>query len=371
MSSSTAHPSWIEIDLDQFQKNLAAVRQRIGFRLLCLPVKANAYGHGLVPMSLAAQQMGVDMLAVSCLKEGVQLRQAGIHKPILVFGAIHEDQVDDLIDHNLEFSISSHFKADLVAQKIRGRRCRVHLEVDTGMHRTGVRPATALTLFEKLSRNQAFEIAGVYSHLATADVADDPFAKEQIKTFRALREQMGGEGILWHLANSGGVYFYPESYFDMVRPGLLCYGLMPDGQEDLEIKPIFSLRAHVSYFKVVAADQGISYGHIYRTKQQTRIVTVPVGYGDGYPRALSNNATVFIRGKGYPIAGKICMDQFMVDIGNDEAYVGEEVILMDGGVNNAVSLWHLARLAGVDPREILCRFNDRTPRIYKRKSSPK
>jgi alanine racemase len=371
MSSSTAHPSWIEVDFDQFQKNLTAVRRRIGSRLLCLPVKANAYGHGLVAVSLAAEEMGVDMLAVSCLKEGVQLRQAGIRKPILVFGAIHEDQVDDLIDHDLEFSISSHFKADLVAHKIGSRRCRVHLEVDTGMHRTGVRPATALTLFEKLSRNKAFEIAGVYSHLATADGPDDPFAKEQIQTFQTLRGQIGEEGMIWHLANSGGVYFYPESYFDMVRPGLLCYGLIPDGKEDVIIRPIFTLKARVSYFKVVAADQGISYGHIYRTKRQTRIVTVPVGYGDGYPRALSNRATVLIRGKIYPIAGRICMDQFMVDIGNDEAYVGEEVTLIDGGENNAVSLWHLACLAGVDPREIMCRFNDRTPRIYKRKSSPK
>jgi alanine racemase len=226
-------------------------------------------------------------------------------------------------------------------------------------------------LFEKLSRNSAFEIAGVYSHLATADGPGDPFAIEQIQTFEALRRQIGGEGIVWHLANSGGVYFYPESYFDMVRPGLLCYGLMPDGQEHGEIKPIFSLKARISYFKVVAADQGISYGHLYRTKNQTRIVTVPIGYGDGYPRALSNSATVLIRGKHYPIAGRICMDQFMVDIGQGEAYVGEEVTLIDCEPDSAVSLSRLACLAGVDPREIVCRFNDRTPRVYKRKSSPK
>lgn len=358
------HPAWVEINLDQFQQNMSAIRHRIGSRLLCLPVKANAYGHGLVPMSLAAQEIGVDVLAVSCLKEGVLLRQAGIHKPILVFGAIHEDQIDALIDHNLEFSISSHYKADLVAQKIRGRRAKIHLEVDTGMHRTGVRPETALSLYEKLKMQNAFEIRGIYSHLATADEPDDPMARMQILSFAALRQQIPEKGIVWHLANSGGVYHYPDSYFDMVRPGLLCYGLTPNGFEDPEIRPIFSLKARISYFKVVAADQGISYGHMYRTKTQTRIVTVPVGYGDGYPRALSNVAEVIIRSKHYPIAGQICMDQFMVDIGNDEAYVGDEVTLIDCEPNSPTSLWDLARLAKVDPREILCRFNDRVTRIY-------
>jgi alanine racemase len=360
------HPAWLEIDLDQFHKNLQAIRRRIGTSLLCLPVKANAYGHGLVPISLAAQEMGVDVLAVSCLKEGISLRKAGIEIPILVLGAIHENQIDALIDYNLEFSISSQYKADLVEEKARGRKCRIHLEVDTGMQRTGVRPETALVLLDRLRQKSHFVVAGVYSHLATADVPNDPFAFAQIAAFERLRAKVAGEGIVWHLANSGGVYFYPDSYFDMVRPGLLCYGLTPDGSEDFAIRPIISLKARISYFKVVAAGQGISYGHLYRTKGQTRIVTVPIGYGDGYPRALSNVAEVSIRGKFYPIAGRICMDQFMVDIGMDEAYVGDEVVLIDGEPQSPIALHNLARLAGVDPREIICRFNDRAERVYKR-----
>ena len=362
MRTTPAHPAWIEIDLVQFHKNLRAIRRRLGSTLLCLPVKANAYGHGLVPISLAAQEMGVDMLAVSCLKEGIILRQAGIHKPILVLGAIHEDQIDDLLDYNLEFSISSEYKANLVLHKLRGRKCRVHLEVDTGMHRTGVRPSTAVKLFEKLSRESAFEIAGIYSHLATADQPENPFAKEQIEAFHMLEQQIGKRGILWHLANSGGVYFYPDSYFDMVRPGLLCYGLTPNGVLDPDIRSIFSLKAQLSYFKVVGAGLGISYDHLYHTKKQTRIVTIPVGYGDGYPRALWQQGSVLIRKELFPIAGKICMDQFMVDIGDAEAYVGEEVTLID---EDKLSLWALARLANIDPREILCRFNERMERRYK------
>ena len=359
-----AHPAWIEIDLAQFRKNIAAIRRRIGQCKLCLPVKANAYGHGLIPISLAAQEAGVDVIAVSCLKEGVELRRAKVRCPILVFGAIHEEQIDDLIDHELEFSISSRFKAELVAKKCRGRVCRVHLEVDTGMHRTGVRPETAVRLFEELQRFGCFEIVGIYSHLATADSPNDPFASVQIKAFQALRAVIGGEGIVWHLANSGGVYYYPASYFDMVRPGLLCYGLTPDGRKDPEIRPIFTLKARVSYFKVVAADQGISYGHLYRTTQQTRIVTIPVGYGDGYPRSLSNCASVLLRGKPYPVAGRICMDQLMVDIGSDEAFVAEEVTLIGRQGQEEIAIWDLARQSNSDPREILCRFNDRIPRVY-------
>jgi alanine racemase len=359
-----SHPSWIEIDLKQFKKNLEIIRQKIGTRLFCLPVKANAYGHGLVQMSLTAQEFGVDMIAVSCLQEGIELRRSGITCPILVFGAIHEDQIDLLIDYRLEFSISSKFKADLVASKNHRKPCRVHLEVDTGMHRTGMRPETALQLFEQMRRQPCFEIVGIYSHLATADEPNHPFVQTQIDAFSALKQQIDAPNIIWHLANSGGVYYYPDSYFDMVRPGLLCYGLTPDGSEDPHIRPFFSLKARISYFKVVASGQGISYGHLYKTKNQTRIVTIPVGYGDGYCRSLSNKSSVLIRGKQYIAAGRICMDQFMVDIGSDEAYVGEEALLVGTQGETTISLWDLAKQASTDPREILCRFNDRIPRIY-------
>jgi len=360
-----AHPSWIEIDLEQFRKNLMIIRQKIGQRLLCLPVKANAYGHGLVQMALSAQEFGVDVIAVSCLQEGIELRKAGIVCPILVFGAIHEEQIDLLIEYQLEFSISSKFKADLVAKKCNGKRCRVHLEVDTGMHRTGMRPQTALELYEQMRGQNCFEIAGIYSHLATADEPENAFVQIQINAFNALKNQIKDQGIVWHLANSGGVYFYPDSYFDMVRPGLLCYGLTPDGSADPLIRPLFSLKARISFFKVVAGGQGVSYGHQYTTKNQTRVVTIPVGYGDGYCRSLSNKSSVLIRGRNYAVAGRICMDQFMVDIGEGEAYVGEEAILVGTQGGDSINLWDLARLASTDPREILCRFNDRIPRIYK------
>jgi len=358
------HPAWIEIDLKQFQKNISAIRKKINSTLLCYPIKANAYGHGLVPMGRAAEENGVDVIGVSCLREGVLLRKAGVSIPILVFGAIDEAQIDDLIDYNLEFSISSRFKAELVAKKCKMRQCCVHIEVDTGMNRTGMRPETAFEVFQEMKRQDCFLIRGIYSHLATADEPNHPFVLRQIEAFQQLRQKIGQNEIIWHLANSGGTLFYPESHFDMVRPGILSYGILPDGSKDAVIAPFFSLKARISYFKVVRKGQGISYGHMYHAKEQTRIITVPVGYGDGYCRSLTNLTSILMRGQRYPAAGRICMDQFMVDIGKEEAYVGDVVTLIGRDGADEISIWELAKLTESDPREILCRFNDRIPRIY-------
>lgn len=352
------HPTWIEVDVAQFRKNLAAVRRRIGNSRFCLMVKANAYGHGLVDIAKAVEG-SIDCFGVSCLQEGVKLREAGIQIPIIVLGAIHEDQVDDLVRFHLEFSISSKFKAEIVAKRVRGK-CRVHLEVETGMQRTGVRCGTAVELMQHLKSLPCFEVAGVYSHLATADQPNDAVARQQIAAFKNLTQLDLFHGVPAHIANSGGVAYYPESHLDMVRPGLLCFGYFPfDG-----IAPCFSLKAKVSFFKVVAAGSGIGYGHTYVTKKQTRIVTIPVGYGDGYRRALSNRGSVLIRGRRFPIAGSICMDQFMVDVGDAEVYVGDEAVLIGKQGDEEIGLQEIAVLCDTIPYEVLCLFNERIPRFY-------
>jgi alanine racemase len=365
-----SHPAWIEVDLGQLKKNISLIRSHVGDRLFCLPVKANAYGHGLSAVGKAAEEAGVDYLAVAHLQEGVKLREAGVRIPILVLGAIHEDQIDDLIRYDLEFTISSKFKAELVAEKCRkmGQRCRVHLEVDTGMQRTGVRPATAQTLFSYLKTVDALEVVGIYSHLATADRPNDPMALRQIETFlRLLQEPMFRQAkLIRHLANSGGTLYFPEAHLDMVRPSLVTFGCIPPESPSAfkEIAPCFSLKAKVSYFKVVSAGEGISYGHSYVTPRQIRVVTVPVGYGDGYRRSLSNKGSVLIRGKKFPIRGTICMDQFMVDVGDEEVYVGDEVVLIGKQGNEEITLMEVARLCETIPYEILCLLNERIPRIY-------
>ncbi|MDR3672034.1 MAG: alanine racemase [Holophaga sp.] len=365
------HPAWIEINLAQFKQNLQVIRRFVGDCRLCLPVKANAYGHGLVAIARAAVEARVDYLAVSCLQEGVLLREAGIDRPILVLGAIHENQIGELIRQDLEFTLSSRYKAELAARKSAElqRSCRVHVEVDTGMQRTGVRPETAVELLDYLYGAGCFQVVGVYSHLATADDPHSEFARVQIAAFRGFIQDWvlkAGRRPLIHLANSGGVCNFPESHLDMVRPGLLAFGYFPGATDPrlAGIAPFFAVKAKISYFKVVGPGQGIGYGHTHTTRRETRIVTIPVGYGDGFRRALSNRGSVLIRGRRYPIVGNVCMDQCMVDIGQDEAYVGDEVTLVGRDGAEEVSLGEMAELCDTIPYEILCGFNDRLPRIY-------
>lgn len=366
-----SHPAWIEINLAQFKQNIAAIRQHIGKRLLCFPIKANAYGHGLITMAYAAVEAGVDYLAVSCLQEGALLRDAGIKIPIFVMGAIHEEQIADLLNYQFDITIASRYKAELVAKvcKQLQMHCRVHVEIETGMQRTGVRLDTAFDLLNYLQHENCFEIVGIYSHLATADKEDSAFARQQIHSFQQFVQTIIPKLTkrpICHLANSGGVCYYPEAHLDMVRPGLLALGYFPQQVANAlaAITPFFSVKAKIAYFKVVAAGQGIGYGHSYVTREQTRIVTVPVGYGDGYLRALSNRGQVLIGGQLHPIVGNICMDQFMVDIGQHSAYVGDEVVLIGKQGNKELSLLQLAELCQTIPYEILCLFNDRLPRIY-------
>jgi alanine racemase len=365
------HPSWVEIDLNQFKRNIAIVREHIGKTLFCLPIKANAYGHGLVRIGQAAEQAGVDYLGVAHLQEGIKLRKAGIRIPILVLGAIHEEQILDLIDFHLEFTISSKYKGDLVAAKCRGRseRCRVHIEVDTGMQRTGVRVETAPSLYEHLQKLGCFDVVGIYSHLAKGDEPDDPLSLKQIEAFTQLcnAPPFQGAALIRHIANSGGVLHFPSAYFEMVRPSLLTFGYpgsnVPKSLQ--ELAPCFSLKTKVSYFKVVEEGKGISYGHRFTTTKRTRIITVPIGYGDGYRRSLSNQGFVLIHGKRFPIVGSICMDQFMVDIGDESVYVGDEVVLIGKQGDAEILVEEIASLCGTIPYEVLCFFNDRLPRIYR------
>lgn len=363
------HPSWIEIDLPQLRRNISIVRSFIGNKLYCLPVKANAYGHGLLEVALEAQRAKVDYLAVAHLKEAAKLREAGIVIPILVLGAIHEDQIESLIRWNVEFTISSRYKAELTekicAQK--GIKARVHLEVDTGMQRTGVRAATAPDLFQFLKASPHFDLVGIYSHMVFSDTPDHEFSSEQIKIFNKLLQNplLKEARLVRHMANSGAILNYPSAHFDMVRPSFLTLGYAPKSQNIDGLAPCFSLKAKVSYCKTVEAGSGISYGHTFRTHKQTKIITIPVGYGDGYRRALSNQGYVLIKGRRYPIVGTICMDQFMVDVGSDQVHVGEEVVLIGKQGDQEISLQELATLCKTIPYEMLCQFNDRIPRIYK------
>jgi alanine racemase len=373
------HNASIIIDKFQFIQNLQAISKWVNRNQkdcpkvkFCLPVKANAYGHGLIKMAQMAEEY-VDYLAVACLNEGIALRQNGIKKPILVFGAFSQEQIYDLIIHDLEITVSSQLKARLVidvCQKLK-LSCKVHVKVDTGMNRVGVRSENALALIDFICDSDCIKLVGVYSHLASSDTPDNEFTYTQIKEFRDIvaRVKKSNPDVICHLANSGGVCHYPESYLDMVRPGIFSYGYLPaDHAVDNELKvvqPCFSLKSQVIYFKVVAKDSGISYNQQYVIDKQTRIVTIPLGYGDGYRRALSNVGEVLIRGHKYTVSGTVCMDMFMVDIGSDgEAYIGDEVVLVGRQDLYEVTLESIAQKCQTISYEILCGFNERLPRVY-------
>lgn len=366
------HPTIIEINKKIFENNLIQIRQQIGVGVrLLLPVKANAYGHGLVLIAKLAEPL-VDYFGVACLDEGISLRQNGITKPILVFGAIDEEQIRGLVENNLEITISSMYKAKLVHDFCLkySKKCKVQIKVDTGMNRVGIRPESFNPLLEFVLASNVLMLTGVYSHLAMSEVPDKSVTNAQITSFNLIAETVKARkpSVICHLANSGGVCYHLSSHFDMVRPGLLSYGYFPGEKLNtgnlVTISPCFSLKSRVSYFKVVNKGAGISYNHRYHTSEMTRVVTIPIGYGDGYRRGLSNSGEVLIRDKRYRISGTICMDMFMVDIGrNGEAYVGDEVVLIGRQGNEELKIEELARKLDTIIYEVLVGFNERIPRV--------
>lgn len=363
-------PTRIVVDLDHLAFNLRSIRAHVGVPVMGI-VKANAYGHGLVPVALHLQAQGVEQLGVAFLEEGIALRQAGVTAPVLVMGGIFGRQVTQFISHDLEITVSSLDKLRLVeaAAQALGRKAVIHLKIDTGMERIGVHSYSARPFIEAAVASPWCVLKGIYSHLACSDDPFSPMSAQQLERFLeacAHIERIGAPMPIRHLANSGGVLHFPETWLDMVRPGIMLYGVQPDpaSRHSVDLKPVMSLASRVVYFKVVKAGNPVSYGATWAPERDTRVVTVPIGYGDGFPRALSSRGEVLIRGQRYPIVGRVCMDQFMVDIGQDSAFNEDEVVLVGSQGDKAISVEALAQRAGVIPYEILVGLNDRIPREY-------
>jgi alanine racemase len=368
LAHSSTYPAWLELDRPQLVQNLKTIRSMSPGCRIGLAIKANGYGHGLIPVAQCAESAAIDMLCVAQFQEGMRVREAGIEMPILLMGAIEADQARDIAATNLDVTVSSLFKAELLQRACEAQGCkiRVHLEVDTGMRRTGMRPETVLQLVQQLDRFSHLLPVGIYTHFATADCPDHPATMQQWRAFSALLEHPGVRQLklIRHCANSAAFLDLPETHLDLVRIGLLAYGHDPfGGYPHSGIRPCLQLKAKVSFCKTVRAGEGISYGHRYRASQDTRVVTVPVGYGDGYPRALYPGGSVLIRGKRFPIAGTICMDQFMVDVGSEPIRTGEEVILLGSQGDEQITAAELAHRSQTIPWDILCRWTDRLPRL--------
>jgi alanine racemase len=362
--------TWVEVNLTLLSRNLQAIRTHVAPAKVMIVVKANAYGHGLAEVSkhLSSQ---ADYIGVAVLEEGIFLRELGVTAPILVLGGIWGDQVPNYLQHNLTLTASSVERLEqinMVAGQM-GVRAKVHLKIDTGMERIGVHYYSAQTIQETALKCANIEVEGIFSHFANADSHDLTHARLQLERYNEVLRFYENHSLsmpIRHMANSPAILQLPESYFDMVRPGIILYGVYPSLEvtRSFEVQPALAWKSRVVYFKVVKPGHPVSYGSTWQSDHPVRIVTLPVGYGDGYFRSLSNKTQVFIRGKKYPQVGRICMDQMMVNIETDSAFNGDEVILIGESGGEAISAQDLANWAGTIPYEVLTNINTRVPRVY-------
>lgn len=365
-------PTRAEVDLGRLTSNYYAIQQYVGSAKVMAVIKANAYGHGLIPVAKHLETLEVPYFGVAFPEEGVELRQAGITTPILVLGGIPDSQVALLIHYDLTATASSVEKLQRLeaAAQAAGKQAIVHLKIDTGMGRIGVHYETAHTLLEAALACQHCLIEGIFTHFANADTADLTHAKEQLAHFCEVLSFYEQRGLppppLRHICNSGGILQMPYAHMDMVRAGILLFGVYPSAevQQTIAVQPALTWKSEVVYFKVLRPQHPVGYGSTWRSEEMTRLVTVPVGYGDGYFRALSNKGEVILRGKKYPIVGRICMDQFMVDIGWDSAYNGDEVILIGAADGQEITFEAVAEQAQTIPYEVLTNIGARVPRVY-------
>jgi alanine racemase len=368
--NTSIRATWAEICLDRISGNLDAIRAHVSPAKVMIVVKANAYGHGLAAVAthLASH---VDYIGVAVLEEGIFLRKLGINTPILVLGGIWGDQVPHYLEHNLTLTASSVERLEQIetcANQV-GMKVKVHLKIDTGMERIGVHYYNASSIQQAALKCNHVEVEGIFSHFANADAPDYLHTRLQLERFNEVLQFYEKHSLpmpIRHMANSSAILQLPDSYFDMVRPGIMLYGVYPSAnvEHTVSVKPALTWKSRVVYFKVVRPNHPVSYGSTWQSDHPVRVVTLPVGYGDGYFRNLSNKAQVIINGRKYPQVGLVCMDQMMINIEADSAYNGDEVILIGESGNESISAQDLANWAGTIPYEILTNINTRVPRIY-------
>ncbi|MFH1578047.1 MAG: alanine racemase [Candidatus Omnitrophota bacterium] len=362
-------PTWAEVNLNALGFNFRKVKAIVGKKTKIMAVvKCDAYGHGLLPIAKKLNKLGVDYLGVASIDEAIILRNEKIRLPILILGNILNKDIAPVIKHGLSQTVSDYRLALQLNQKakISGKIINIHIKVDTGMGRLGVLHGKAIKFIKDVLRLSYLKIEGLFTHFPCAD-CDPNFTYYQINIFRQLITDLKKGGIeipLCHAANSMGIIGYPESHFNLVRPGLMLYGIYPKPGLNLKLEPVLSLKARIIYSKRVPSGQGISYGRKYITKKQTNIALLPIGYGDGYPRNLSNRADVLIKGRRFRISGTVCMDQITVDVGNLSAEIGDQAVLIGLQGKLKISAEELARVAKTIAYEILCGIGSRIPRVY-------
>lgn len=367
-------PTWVEINLDAIGHNVAELRRQAPDSQLMAVVKADGYGHGALAVARTALAAGATWLGVATVEEGVELRRNGVVAPTLVFGYVPEEQTGMVLLHGIRPAVFSLDLARALEERGKGliRKAYIHLKIDTGMGRVGIRPDEVVPFVRELKKLPHIEVEGVFTHLATADEPENPFAADQLAEFERALALLREEGInppVIHAANSAGLMLWPNSRYDLVRAGIAMYGHPPDPAVEwpADLRPALTWRTRVGLVKDVAAGMPISYGCTYRTPEAQRIASLPVGYADGFPRGLSNRGEVLIRGRRCPVVGRVCMDQTMVRIPPDlSVEPGDEVVIIGEQDGERITASEVAAHLGTINYEVLCAISKRVPRLYRK-----
>lgn len=363
-------PVWAEINLSAIAHNVQQIKSLLKPETrFCAVVKADAYGHGAIEVAKIALASGADRLAVAILNEALELRLAGISVPILVLGYTPPEQAQDAVANDIVLTVFSQEVAMVISHAAvsLGRMAKVHIKIDTGMSRIGIRPDCAGEFAASVAAMPGIEVEGVFTHFAKADSGDKAYTYEQLSRFNKAVEGMRENGVqplIHHVANSAATLDMPDLHLDMVRPGISLYGCWPSDEvvRHIQLKPAMFLKAKVGYVKEVPPSTPISYGCTYLTRGNCRVATLPLGYADGWTRALSGRASVLVRGQRAPIVGRICMDQCMIDVTHIPGVVpGDEVLLFGG---NEIPVGEIANYLGTIDHEVLCGIGKRVPRSY-------
>jgi alanine racemase len=368
----SGRPTTAYIDLEALAHNLTEVRRLTGGRGVLGVVKADAYGHGAVEVARRLEALGVEMLGVALVEEGIELRAHGIKSPILVLGGVFMDQAAALIANDLSIALYTAPLAEAISRAavIAGVKVPVHVKVDTGMGRVGVSPDEAADFVKAISRMPGLEVAGLMTHLADVGDTDKSFAEFQIKQFESVIDRLKADGLavpLIHAAGSAAVIEFAPALFNLTRPGIMLYGCYPSEHMKplLDLSPVMSVKTKVMHIKRVDAGKPISYGRTFYTMRKSLIATLPIGYADGLSRGLSNKGHILIGGRRCPIVGTVCMDLTMVDVTEVESVnVGDEAVFIGRQGDEVITAEEVAGLLDTISYEVLCGVSKRVPREY-------
>lgn len=368
------HRLLAEINLDAIGNNIREIRRRIKHETQLLAVvKADAYGHGSEEVAKVCLYNGADQLAVATCDEGVQIRQWSIQVPVLILGNTVEGQLETVINYELTQTVFRYETAKImsdIAVKL-NKTALVHIKIDTGMSRIGFLPTdSSIDEIEKIFALPNLKVTGIFTHFATADEKDKTFTMVQYQKFRFVTDTLNKKGFnnfIRHCSNSGAILDMPELQLDMVRAGIIIYGMYPSNEvsHPINLIPAMSLKSQISYVKYLEENVSIGYGRTYFTTHKTKVATIPIGYADGYSRAFSNKARVIVNGHYAPIIGNVCMDQMMIDVSDiPDVKDGDSVIIMGSDGKNTVSAEELAGISNTINYEVVCNVGKRVPRVY-------